>query len=100
MTAEGAIKADELASKITDITDLETRVVVLGHIQRGGAPSAEDRILGGRLGAHAVDLLLKGVSGKAVGVVCDKINVVDLEVACEPVKIDAGEDLRLIKLLT
>ncbi|MFH0940519.1 MAG: 6-phosphofructokinase [Candidatus Omnitrophota bacterium] len=100
VTAEGAIKADELAKKISDITDLETRVVVLGHIQRGGAPSAEDRILGGRLGNAAVDLLLKGVSGKAVGVVCDKINVVDLEVACEPTKINTDEDLRLIKLLT
>jgi 6-phosphofructokinase 1 len=100
VVAEGVAKAADLAKKITDITDLETRVVVLGHIQRGGSPTAEDRILGSRLGAAAVQLLAKGESGKAVGVVCDKINVVPLEVAVSPVKFDIDEDMKLIKILT
>ena len=100
VVAEGAIKGIDLAKKITDMTDLETRVVVLGHIQRGGSPTAEDRILGSRLGVAAVELLLKGETGKAVGVVCDKINVVDLEAAVAPYKLDVQEDLSLIKILT
>lgn len=100
VVAEGAVKAEKLAQKITEITDLETRVVVLGHIQRGGIPSAEDRILGGRLGSAAVELLLKGESGKAVGVMCDKINVVSLQEACEPYRLDPEKDLGLIKILT
>ena len=100
VVAEGAIRATDLAAKISELTDLETRVVVLGHVQRGGSPTAEDRELGGRLGVAAVDLLLKGGSGKAVGVMCDKINVVPLEEAVLPVKFDPTEDLRLIKILS
>ena len=46
----------------------ETRSTVLGYLQRGGSPSAKDRILGTQLGAHAVELLQKDVSGVAVGV--------------------------------
>ncbi len=100
VVAEGAIKAVDLAKKINDATDLETRVVVLGHIQRGGSPTAEDRILGGRLGSAAVDMLVKGTSGKAVGIMCDKINIVDLEAACAPHAWDPQEDTRLLKILT
>jgi len=100
IVAEGAISAHELAQRITQETDLETRVVVLGHIQRGGRPTAEDRILGGRLGSAAVDLLLKGERSKAAGIRCDKIHVVDLEEAVKPYHLDAQEDLALIKILT
>ncbi len=100
VVAEGAGKAADIAEKISAITDLETRVVVLGHIQRGGIPTAEDRILGGRLGVAAVDLLVRGESGKAIGLVCDKINVVSLETACGSSKFDPTEDLKLIKTLT
>ncbi len=100
VVAEGVGTAADLAEKISDVTDLETRVVVLGHIQRGGSPSAEDRILGGRLGVAAVDLLARGEGSRAVGVMCDKINIVSLEEACSPYKFDPSEDLKLIKTLT
>ena len=100
VVAEGAIKANELAAKITDVTDLETRVVVLGHVQRGGVPTAEDRILASRLGVAAVELLIKGEGGKAVGAVCDQIHVVDLSEAVRPYGLEKKEDLRLIKILT
>lgn len=100
IVAEGAVKGPELAQRIHEITDLETRFVVLGHVQRGGAPTAEDRILGGRLGAAAVDLLVRGETDKAVGVMCDKIHVVDLETATAPYHWDPKEDLSLVKILT
>ena len=100
VVAEGAGKGVELAEKISELTDLETRAVVLGHVQRGGVPTAEDRILGGRLGVAAVDLLVRGESGKAVGLVCDKINVVPLEVACSGYKFDPTEVFKMIRVLT
>lgn len=53
--------------------DQEPRVTVLGHIQRGGKPTAADRILASRLGAHAVKALFEGHSNEAVGVIGDEI---------------------------
>lgn len=53
-------RAFRVARGLQDITGLEPRVCVLGHIQRGGTPSARDRILGSRLGAAAIDILLDG----------------------------------------
>lgn len=55
-----------LAESIADKVDLEVRVTVLGHLQRGGGPSAYDRLLGTRLGAHAVTLVNKGEWGRVV----------------------------------
>jgi phosphofructokinase-like protein len=56
---------ERLAKRLGEITGIDTRAVVLGHLQRGGAPTAYDRILGSRLGAAAVDLVLKKDYGKA-----------------------------------
>jgi 6-phosphofructokinase 1 len=99
VVAEGAAKAPEVASKIHTMTGLETRFVVLGHVQRGGVPIGADRILATRLGAKAVDLLVEGKSGKAVGVLGDEINVVDLKKACKRKNKYVDEYLRLIKTL-
>jgi 6-phosphofructokinase 1 len=81
VVAEGAGHATDIAKQITDLTSLETRIVVLGHIQRGGAPTAKDRNLASILGTEAVRLLADGQSCKAVGVISDKVTVVDLEFA-------------------
>ena len=63
--AEGAADINELNDKIRSRIQTDTRIAVLGHIQRGGSPNAIDRILGSRMGAAAVDLLLEGMSGVA-----------------------------------
>jgi 6-phosphofructokinase 1 len=81
VVAEGAGHATDIAKQITDLTSLETRIVVLGHIQRGGSPTAKDRNLASILGTEAVRLLVDGQSCKAVGVISDKVTVVDLEFA-------------------
>lgn len=57
----------------------ESRLTVLGHVQRGGSPNASDRILATRLGARAIEVLHQGVSGQMVGLVCG--NVVTTEIA-------------------
>lgn len=86
IVAEGEAGAGEIANKITEISGSETRVVVLGHIQRGGSPTAQDRILATRLGAAAVDLILNNDYGKAVGVKGNQITAVDLHRAVEKKK--------------
>ncbi|MCI4321977.1 MAG: 6-phosphofructokinase, partial [Thermoplasmata archaeon] len=54
----------EVAKRIETVTGVESRSAVIGHIQRGGAPTLFDRILATRMGAKAVDLLLAGRSGE------------------------------------
>jgi len=100
VTAEGAGKADEIAKTITNMTGLESRFVVLGHIQRGGTPTGRDRILATRLGAAAVDCALKGQFGKAIGVLRDEINIIDLKEATHKEYKHLDEYQRLIGLLT
>jgi len=100
VVAEGYSKAEDIANKITEMTDLETRVVVLGHVQRGGSPTAHDRILATRLGAEAVKLLISGESGKAVGVISDNINVVDFETAVSKEAFEVENRYNLLKTLT
>jgi 6-phosphofructokinase 1 len=68
IVAEGVGGANELAEKIEDITGIETRATILGHIQRGGSPSAFDRILASRMGARAVELLIEGKTSRVIGI--------------------------------
>ncbi|XBP66449.1 6-phosphofructokinase [Bacillus velezensis] len=73
IVAEGVGGGVEFGKRIEEETNLETRVSVLGHIQRGGSPSASDRVLASRLGAYAVELLLKGKGGRCVGIQNNKL---------------------------
>lgn len=67
--AEGIMSGTEFAKKLKEAGDQsDLRVTELGHIQRGGAPTARDRVLASRMGAHAVKLLKEGIGGVAVGV--------------------------------
>lgn len=100
VVAEGVARASDVARTITETTSLETRVVTLGHIQRGGSPTAKDRILATQLGSEAVNLLRKGASAKAVGIVGNRINVVRLESAVTKPSADVEPMYNLIKRLT
>jgi 6-phosphofructokinase 1 len=68
IVAEGAASGQDVAATITQVTGLATRLTVLGHIQRGGAPTARDRALATRLGHRAAQLLLEGKTNLQVGV--------------------------------
>lgn len=70
--------AFSLAEKIKGAAGYDYRVCVLGHIQRGGSPSARDRLLASRLGVAAVDSLLEGKSGMMVGEIHGKIALTPL----------------------
>ncbi|MGM9949667.1 MAG: 6-phosphofructokinase [Lysinibacillus sp.] len=83
IVAEGVMPGHKLAEILEEKTGIQIRVSVLGHIQRGGAPSAQDRVLAGRLGAKAVEVLLEGRGGRAVGVRNHEIIDYDLKDAFE-----------------
>lgn len=100
IVAEGKAKAADIAKKITDITSLETREVVLGHIQRGGRPTALDRILAARYGDYAVNLIHKGIFGKCVGLKNNKLVAIPLSQAIKKKNIDSKDYYRLMKVLT
>ncbi|PAV30397.1 6-phosphofructokinase [Virgibacillus profundi] len=68
VVAEGVGSGFDIGDRIKEATDLETRVTVLGYIQRGGSPTASDRVLASRLAAEAVDILLAGKAGRMVGI--------------------------------
>lgn len=69
VVAEGVGNGEEIAKAITDRNDIDARLTVLGHIQRGGTPTPNDRILASRLGDFAVRKLIEGDSGKACGII-------------------------------
>lgn len=100
VVAEGAGSAFDIAEKITEMTGLETRPVVLGHIQRGGRPTAFSRILAINLGEAAVECLLKGDSDKTVGMRDGKIITVDFELAITKKELEVDRLYNLIKILT
>ncbi|MFC7684387.1 6-phosphofructokinase [Ureibacillus sp. GCM10028918] len=81
IVAEGVMAGSELAKILKEKADITTRVSVLGHIQRGGSPSARDRVLAGLFGAKAVEVLLEGRSGRAVGIKNHQVYDYDLEEA-------------------
>ena len=100
VVAEGMGKAEDIAKQINQVTKLETRAVVLGHVQRGGRPTAISRDLALNLGKAAVDCLLRGEADKAVGLHCSKIITIDLEQAITKKELKVDNLYNLIKVLT
>ncbi|MBM4761858.1 6-phosphofructokinase [Bacillus sp. B15-48] len=67
VVAEGVCSGEELKKEIKEQANLDTNVVVLGYLQRGGSPTAYDRMMASRMGGKAVDLLIAGEKGLMVG---------------------------------
>jgi 6-phosphofructokinase 1 len=100
IVAEGSAKGSDVAETIIKETGLETRLSVLGYIQRGGVPTAFDRLLAARLGSHAVSLLKEGQTDACVSLKENRFITIPLETAIQPKKIDFERDYRLVKILT
>ncbi len=67
INAEGIGGSDAMAKRIEEATGIETRATILGHMQRGGSPTAKDRVYASTMGAYAVDLLCQGKTMRVVG---------------------------------
>lgn len=79
--AEGVMTAAEFAAKLEPFGDFQLRATTLGHTQRGGVPTAFDRVLASRMGVYAVELLMQDKGGVAIGIQNNKLvqhNMLDL----------------------
>lgn len=79
-------RAYDLAEAIRKKSGLDAKVCILGHIQRGGSPTASDRILASRMGAAAVETLLAGQSDVMIGTEADKLITMSLEIVTKSEK--------------
>lgn len=98
--AEGVGNAYEFAKEIEEKTGTETRVTILGHIQRGGIPTAFDRIIASKMGYKAVESLLEGNTGIAIGIKDNKIIDLKLEDALKQEKVFDFEMLKMARILS
>lgn len=76
--AEGVMPGHEFANKLAEYGDFHARVSVLGHIVRGGSPTARDRVLASKFGGYAVDLLKEGRGGLCVGLLNNELVANDI----------------------
>ena len=83
IVAEGVGNVFEIAEQMIAKTGIDTRVTVLGHIQRGGTPSAPDRIMGSLMGRRAVELIMAGMTNVALGIQNNEVIEVDINEALE-----------------
>lgn len=100
VVAEGAGSASDIAARIKNAIDLDPRVTVLGHIQRGGTPSARDRVNATKMGYRAVELLR---SGKTCRIVCTHngmITDVDINEGLTMKKDIQKEEVDVLKAMT
>jgi 6-phosphofructokinase 1 len=101
IVAEGdeAGGAFSVAQQVWERLRLDYRICVLGHVQRGGSPTAKDRVLASKLGAAAVDTLIKGMTGYMVGELKGEIAFTPLRETWEKKKELDRNLLRLVKVL-
>ncbi|APH13759.1 6-phosphofructokinase [Clostridium sporogenes] len=97
LLAEGVGGANELAKYIEEVTGIETRSTILGHIQRGGSPTCMDRILASRMAYKAVELLISGKSSRVVGIKNGKIIDMDID---EALAVERSFDQELYDIAT
>ncbi len=100
VVAEGRSTAAAVAEAVTAGTGLETRIAVLGHIQRGGRPTATDRIMAARLGHAAVEALAGGRTGGLVHLAGEAVEFLPFGAAGEAKVTDIEHDYHLLKVLS
>ena len=76
--AEGVMGGNEFADKLSEYGDFHTRVSILGHVVRGGSPSARDRVLASKFGSYAVELLKEGKGGLCIGMLDNQVVAADI----------------------
>jgi 6-phosphofructokinase 1 len=92
IVAEGVGGALNLAEKIEEITQIETRATILGHIQRGGSPTVRDRVMASMMGAKATELLANGIYNQIIALKGSEVVGIDIEEALETTK-DIDKDM-------
>jgi len=83
VVAEGVGGTENIARHIQEMTGIDTRATILGHVQRGGSPTVRDRVIATQMGYHAVELLEQGIGNRVVGIKEDKVVDFDIDEALE-----------------
>jgi len=96
IVSEKLFDVKDLAREIEIETGFESRAEVLGRIQRGGSPTAFDRILAARMGVFAIELLLQGKSGRCVGIVQN--HLIDYDIY-EALKMERDKHVQLLNVI-
>jgi 6-phosphofructokinase 1 len=92
--------ASEIANVVKQrMPNIETRVAILGHIQRGGAPTCLDRLIASRMGFHAVECLLEGRHNVFVGILNNRMNYVPLGEVHKKKSTISNEWMKIVKIL-
>ena len=95
VVAEGVGGVEDMARKIEEKTGVESRAVILGHVQRGGSPTARDRIVASLMGNRAVKLLMKGIGNRVVAM--QKEQIVDYDIF-EALQMKKSIDMEIFKV--
>jgi 6-phosphofructokinase 1 len=98
--AEGVGGAIEVAKKIEEITGIEARATILGHIQRGGSPTVRDRVMASMMGAKATELIKNGVFNQVIALRDNKVIGIDINEALETTKEIDNDMIELSKILS
>ena len=84
-----------MATRIQEITGIESRATILGHVQRGGSPTVRDRVAGSLMGCKAVDLLEQGIGNRVIAM--KKDDIVDFDIF-EALNMEKHIDLDLYRI--
>lgn len=96
IVSEGVGKSEEIARRIEELTGIDSRATILGHVQRGGAPTLRDRLVASQMGNYAVKLLDKGIGNRVVAMKDNKIVDYDIQ---EALHMQKGLDMELYHVM-
>lgn len=99
INAEGIGHSSSMAKRIEAATGIETRATILGHMQRGGAPTCKDRVYASIMGARAVELLCEGKSNRVIGYKHGEFVDLDIQEALSMTKDIPEDQYRICKML-
>ena len=100
IVAEGVGNVVEIQKELSKKVNTSIRVTILGHVQRGGSPTASDRIVATRMGVKAVELLVAGEGGLMVGIQSEKITTHPLSYAWENYSKSSFADYAIANMLS
>ena len=100
VVAEGAASAVEVGRQIQEELALDPRVTILGHIQRGGSPTAKDRVMATRMGYEAVRILAEGKTNRVICTKDDQIIDLDIDEGLSMKKTLNSEEFKVMTVMT
>ena len=100
VVAEGCVSAMKVGDQIKNELGLDPRVTILGHIQRGGSPTAKDRVIATRMGYEAVRVLAEGGTNRVIVIHSDQVTDLDIDEGLAMMKTLNQEEFQVMKTMT